>query len=251
MIININEQEIYYEVHGEGPPLLMLHGWGSHLNNFSALIDSYKTRYTVYAFDFPGFGETPEPSQAMSIYDYADLTEAFMDAMNIPSPILFGHSFGGRVALIIASKRKLPKMIITGGAGIKPERSTGYYIKTYSYKLMRLLAKIPLLHLVFSEMVEDYRKKVGSSDYNAASPMMRQILSKVVSQDLRHHLKDISTATLLIWGELDTATPLKDGELIARDIPNAGLAVIKKGTHYAFLEQTQLFVAIMNKFLEE
>lgn len=251
MIIKINEQDIYYEVHGEGPPLLMLHGWGSHLNHFSALIETYKTRYTIYAFDFPGFGETPEPSQAMSIYDYATLTEAFMDAMHIPNPIILGHSFGGRVALIIGSKREIPKMIITGGAGIKPDRSLAYYLKTYSYKVMKVLSKIPLLHLVFAEMVEDYRKKVGSSDYNAASPMMRQILSKVVSQDLRHHLKSISASTLLIWGELDTATPLKDGELMARDIPEAGLAVIKKGTHYAFLEQTQLFVAIMNKFLEE
>jgi len=251
MIAKINEQEIYYEIHGEGPPLLMLHGWGSHLNNFSALIDEYKNRYKVYALDFPGFGQTPEPKHAMSIYDYAELTEGFMDAMNLLDPIILGHSFGGRVALIIGSKRKLSKLIITGGAGIKPERSAGYYIKTYGYKFIRILSKVPLLNFVFAEMVEDYRKKVGSSDYNAASPMMRQILSKVVSQDLRHHLKDITGSCLLIWGELDTATPLKDGMLMEQEIPHAGLAVIKKGTHYAFLEQHQLFVAIMNKFLEE
>ncbi|MBN2899014.1 MAG: alpha/beta hydrolase [Clostridia bacterium] len=251
MILKIDQQDIYYEIHGEGPPLLMLHGWGSHLNNFSALIDTCKTQYTVYALDFPGFGQSPEPETTLSIYDYAELTEKFMDALKIPAPILLAHSFGGRVALIIGSRRKLPKMIITGGAGIRPDRAPSYYVKTYGYKLMRLLAKVPLLNLVFKEMVEDYRKKVGSSDYNAASPRMRQVLSKVVAQDLRHHLKDITAPCLLIWGDLDTATPLKDGELMAREIPNAGLAVIKKGTHYAFLEQHQLFVSIMNKFLEE
>lgn len=251
MNIKINNQDIYYEIHGEGPPLLMLHGWGSHLNNFSALIETYKKDYTVYAFDFPGFGQSKEPETALSIYDYADLTEKFMDALNIPAPTILAHSFGGRVTLIIASRRKLPKVIITGGAGIRPDRSTGYYIRVYGYKFMRLCAKLPLLNLVFKEMVEDYRAKVGSSDYNAASPIMRQVLSKVVGQDLRHHLKDISAPCLLIWGENDTATPLADGLLMEKEIPDAGLALIKKGTHYAFLEHHQLFVTIMNKFLEE
>jgi len=251
MNIKINNQDIYYEIHGDGPPLLMLHGWGSHLNNFSALIDTYKENYTVYALDFPGFGQSPEPQNALSIYDYADLTEEFMDALNIPTPTILAHSFGGRVTLIIASRRSLDKIIITGGAGIRPKRQASYYLKIYGYKAMRLASKLPLLNLVFKEMVEDYRKKVGSTDYNAASPIMRQILSKVVAQDLRHHLKDIKAPCLLLWGELDTATPLSDGQIMEQEIPHAGLAVIKKGTHYAFLEQHQLFVNIMNKFLEE
>ena len=251
MVITIDNEEIYYEIHGMGPPLLMLHGWGSHLNNFSALIDAYKDRYTVYALDFPGFGHSKEPTKALSIYDYATLTEGFMDALKIPAPIILSHSFGGRVALIIASKRKIPKMILTGCAGIRPDRSALYYIKIYGYKTMKVLSKFPLLNFVFKEMVDDYRCKVGSSDYNAASPIMKQILSKVVTQDLRHHLKDISAPCLLIWGELDTATPLQDGELMETRIPDAGLAVLKKATHYAFLEQHNQFVTIMNKFLEE
>ena len=251
MVITIDKEEIYYEVHGEGPPLLMLHGWGSHLNNFSALIEAYKDRYTVYALDFPGFGQSKEPTKALSIYDYADLTEGFLDALKIPTPTILSHSFGGRVSLIIASKRKIPKMILTGCAGIRPHRSAFYYVKIYGYKTMKVLSKFPLLNFVFKEMVDDYRTKVGSSDYNAASPIMKQVLSKVVVQDLKHHLKDISASCLLIWGELDTATPLEDGELMEKTIPDAGLAVLKKATHYAFLEQHNQFVTIMNKFLEE
>lgn len=251
MVITIDDQEIYYEIHGEGPPLLMLHGWGSHLNNFSALIDEYKTRYKVYALDFPGFGQSKEPTKALSIYDYAELTEKFMDTVGIETPIILAHSFGGRVSLIIGSRRRIPKMILTGCAGLRPERSMGYYLKIYGFKIMKVLSKLPLLNLVFKEMVEDYRKKVGSSDYNSASPIMRQILSKVVGQDLKHHLKDITAPCLLIWGELDTATPLSDGKIMENEIPDAGLAVLKKATHYAFLEQHQHFVTIMNKFLEE
>lgn len=251
MNITIENQEVYYEIHGQGPPMLMLHGWGSHLDNFKGLIDVYKTRYTVYALDFPGFGQSSEPEKPMTIYDYADLTEAFIDALNMPAPIVLAHSFGGRVALIIGSKRPLPKMILTGCAGIRPNRSLAYYIKVYGFKCMKVLSTIPPFHWVFKEMVEDYRKKVGSSDYNAASPMMRQILSKVVSQDLRHHLKDIQTPSLLIWGENDTATPLKDGQLMEQEMPKAGLAIIKKASHYAFLEEQDLFATIMNKFLEE
>jgi pimeloyl-ACP methyl ester carboxylesterase len=250
MNLTIENQDIYYEIHGQGPPMLMLHGWGSHLNNFSALIETYKSRYTIYALDFPGFGQSKEPSNVMDIYDYARLTESFMDELGIPAPTILAHSFGGRVSLIIASRRRIPQMILTGCAGLRPERSTAYYLKVYAYKTVKVLSKIPLLHLVFKDMVDDYRKKVGSSDYNAASPIMRQVLSKVVAQDLRHHLKDISASTLLLWGELDTATPLTDGEIMEKEIPDAGLAVIKKATHYAFLEQHDLFVAIANKFLE-
>ncbi len=255
MILNIETKtqkyEIYYEVCGEGEPFLMLHGWGSNLENFRSLIEEYSQKYKVYAFDFPGFGNSPEPRQAIDIEEFAEITKIFMDTLEISRPIILSHSFGTRVAILLANKRQIPKMIITGGAGIKPKRPTSYYLKVYSFKLMKFLAKLPILQPIYLDMIEDYKRKYGSSDYNTATPTMRATLSKVVNQDLKPKLKNIKSSTLLIWGSNDEATPLEDGKTMERLIPDSGLAIIKNASHYAFLDNPTLFITITNKFLDE
>ena len=80
---------------------------------------------------------------------------------------------------------------------------------------------------------------------------MRGVLVKAVNEDLSPLLSGISAPTLLIWGENDTATPLRDGKLMETLIPDAGLVVFSGGTHYAFLEQAPKFLTIVNNFLEE
>ncbi len=83
-------------------------------------------------------------------------------------------------------------------------------------------------------MLERYRNKAGSADYNQASPTMKQILSKVVNENLIHEFKLVKVPTLLIWGDNDTATPLNDGKIMEKEFADAGLVIFEGGTHYAF-----------------
>ena len=93
------------------------------------------------------------------------------------------------------------------------------------------------------------QKKKGSADYKSASPVMRGCLVKVVNEDLTYLLKDITKPTLLIWGTADDATPISDGELMEKLIPDAGLVRLNGCGHYSWLNDPYTFNAVLKSFL--
>ena len=94
-------------------------------------------------------------------------------------------------------------------------------------------------------------ENAGSSDYKNSTPMMRQIMSKVVNEDLQHLMPSIEAETLLVWGELDDATPLSDAKIMERKIPGAGLVVFNGVGHYSYLDCLGQFLRVMDVFLEK
>jgi len=248
--IQVGKQKIHYQHKGKGYPVVLLHGWGCDLHIFDPIVKDLEQHFSVYRLDFPGFGLSPEPEEAWDTVTYAQMTEAFFQTLGIEHPILIGHSFGGRVIIRMAGRVRPRKIILTGGAGIKPQRPFSYYIKVYTYKTLKWLAGLPILKGLLASTMEKYRNKTGSTDYRNASEIMRGVLIKSVNEDQKGLLPDIKAPTLLIWGEKDTATPLRDGKLMEKLIPDAGLVVFPGGTHYAFLEQPARFLTIVNNFLE-
>jgi len=157
-------------------PLLLLHGWGPSKETFDGLIKAIGTHREIYAIDFPGFGDSDEPNTPWRLDDYTDMVIAFIDAMSLKTPIVIGHSFGGRVAIKLANRIKLEKLVLTSSAGIVPKRPLSYYTKVYGYKTMRLLNHLPLFNFILNEPVKAYSEKYSSPDYKQASPMMKRIL---------------------------------------------------------------------------
>ena len=92
------------------------------------------------------------------------------------------------------------------------------------------------------------KKYIGSRDYKAASPIMREVLVNVVNEDLTDYSRKIEEPTLLIWGDNDEEAPLEDAKLLEKIMPDAGL-VILRGTHYAYLENLNQVINILNNFL--
>jgi pimeloyl-ACP methyl ester carboxylesterase len=248
--ILINGMNLHYRVSGAGKPIVLMHGWGCDLFIFNKLQAFLEQNFTVYNIDFPGFGKSQEPPIAWGTEEYEINFKAFLKALNIENPILIGHSFGGRIAIRTAKDTPIHKMILMGSAGIKPTRTLEYYFKVYSFKALRFFAELPLVYQLFGkEMIENRRKKAGSADYQKASDIMRGTLSKVVNEDLRHFMPSIKASTLLIYGENDTATPVKDAKIMEKAIPDAGLVVLKNAGHYVFLDQLAQVHAIINNFL--
>jgi pimeloyl-ACP methyl ester carboxylesterase len=238
-----------YRVSGAGENLLMLHGWGCNMQTMLAAEQHLSQRYKVWTFDFPGFGESEEPKDTWGTFEYADFVIALAQQLGIESPVLLGHSFGGRVSIVLAEKMGVQKMVLVGSAGIKPVRSWRYYAKVYSYKAIKKLLNFPLWKRWTAPLREKWLKRFGSADYQSASDRMRQILSRVVNEDLQHLMPRIQASTLLIWGDGDTATPLSDGKKMEKLIPGAGLAVMQGCGHYCFLEKPQQFARILDAFL--
>ena len=177
--------------------------------------------------------------------------EALAKAEGVENPILIGHSFGGRVSIVYASRNKVQKVMLVDAAGVKPRRSLTYYRKVYTFKLLKRLAPIFLGKARAEQMIQARRAKAGSSDYNQASPMMRRVLSKVVNEDLCHLMPKIKAPTLLFWGENDTATPLADAKKMEKLIPDAGLVTVAGAGHFSFLENTPLFLRVAESFLQK
>ena len=249
--IEISNVTLNYTVEGEGRPVVLMHGWGCNLTTVASINNLLTPGFRVYNIDFPGFGKSTEPTSVWGVDNYAVMMEEFMRREGIVDPILIGHSFGGRVAIVLGSRNKIHKIILVDAAGVKPRRSLRYYLKVYSYKAVRYTLPLLVGRSRAEDLLNRYRKKVGSSDYSNASPRMRQIMSRVVNEDLCHLMPKIACPTLLIWGALDTATPVSDARKMERLIPDAGLVVFEGVGHYSFLDNPYQFAAVVNSFLEK
>lgn len=241
---------VFYQSYGNGPVVILLHGWGCTHQVYETLAQQLSAGYNVYSLDLPGFGQSDEPDSVWGIEDYVAFLEDFVEKIvgDVTPPIsLLGHSFGGRMAILYASRHPVTRLVLVDAAGIKPKRPLSYYIKVYSYKVARFF----LLNVLRRpDLFEKYRAGKGSADYNAASAKMKAVLSKVVNEDLRHCLPRIQAPTLLFWGENDTATPLADALLMEKKIPDAGLVRVPGVGHFSFLEAPVLFAKVIASFFK-
>lgn len=251
-VIKAQDVEFNYTVEGSGSQaVILMHGWGCNHTTLASIERLLTDNFTVYNVDFPGFGDSTEPPTVWGMEQYTSIMEQLVQTEGISRPILMGHSFGGRVGIIFASRNDVAKLVLIDAAGVKPRRSLKYYFKVYSYKLYKKLLPLAVGKQRADKIIDNYRKRVGSSDYNNASPMMRRIMSNVVNEDLCHFMPSIKCPTLLVWGENDTATPVADAKKMERLIPDAGLVVFKGAGHYSFLDNPYQFAAVIRSFLSE
>lgn len=251
-IIDIKGLKINYSETGnpEGAPVIVLHGWGCNLSTVRFISESLSDKMRVFAVDLPGHGKSQEPEEIWGTEDFSELVKAFIKTFNLKNPSLIGHSFGGRTSIAFAAKNDVNKLVLVDSAGIKPKRSLKYYYKVYSYKTLKKVALALLGDKKGRELMEKMVRKKGSADYQSASPKMRAVMSRCVNEDLRNLLSEISSPTLLIWGENDTATPLSDAKLMESLIPDAGLVSFPGCGHYSFLDNPYQFRAVLRSFFK-
>ena len=257
LVFESNGARMNYEVAGDsGRVLLLLHGWGGCINSWLPVIRDFQRECRVVAVDFPGFGESPEPSEGWSVTEYARLTADFIESLGEESIDLIAHSFGGRVALLLSTMipDKIGRQILTGCAGLPSKKSASGKLSETAFHALSSVADNAFTRRVIgadriARARDAMRGLFGSADYKNASPRMRETFQKVVSQDLTDCLPLVKASTLLIWGENDTATPLWMGRKMEETIPGAGLVVFEGAGHFAYLEQYARFYAIAHKFL--
>ncbi len=248
--LNISYSEAGTE---DGTGILLMHGWGCEHSTLQSIEDYLVSRgMHVYNIDFPGHGASIEPPEPWGIEQYTALTEEFRRRVCPDVRILLGHSFGGRVGILLSSRNSdISKLLLVDAAGVKPKRPLKYFIKVYGFKAGKMMWRLLLGRARAQKRIEAMRAKRGSADYAAASPMMRCVLSRVVNEDLRGVMPRIKASTLLIWGENDTATPLRDARIMERLIPDAGLVSFPGCGHYSFLDNPRGFRAVITEFLKD
>lgn len=237
---NININYIRY-----GSPnaqtVVLLHGWGQNIQMMKPVGDSL-TDKDVIIIDFPGHGQSEEPKEIWELSDFVEMTHELLQSLNVENPILIGHSFGGKVSLLYASKYQVKKLILF---------SSPFKIKKNPNSLkVRTLKKLKTLPGL-KNLAETMKKHMGSTDYRNASPMMRDILVRHVNTDITENAKKITCPTIIIWGTNDADVPIEDAYELENLIKDAAVISYEGCTHYAYLERINQTNSIIRNFIKE
>ena len=238
--MEVHNTNVNYIQYGRGKDIVLLHGWGQNIEMMQFLGDPLSNSYRITILDFPGFGESEEPQEVWNITDYANMLHELLTKLKIENPTLIGHSFGGRVAIRYAAQYPVEKLVLFGSPCVITKKKQPLKVKA-----LKAGKKLPGMKKI-AEIDKNY---IGSRDYKAASPMMRNILVQVVNEDLSDYAKKITAPTLLIWGDQDTEAPVEEAKLLEKLLKDGAL-IILPGTHYAYLENLNQVVNIINKFME-
>jgi len=240
----------HVDVRGAGDALLMLHGWGTSAELFAPLIEPLLPGRQLILPDMPGFGATPPPPAPWGTAEYTSWVIALLDRLEVERCHVIGHSNGGRIAAVLAASHpaRVNKVVLTGSAGVRPRHSLGHRLRVRSYKALRALAQARTAPAALRRIAQARAERRGSDDYRAATGVMRGTLVRLVNEDVTPLLPRIGAPVLLVWGDRDAETPLRDAHVMERLIPDAGLVVFEGAGHYAYLEQAQRFCRIVDVF---
>jgi pimeloyl-ACP methyl ester carboxylesterase len=237
-------------VAGDGPPALLLHGWGGEGASLHPLAAHLAQRYRTITPDLPGFGGTEPPPADWGVPDYADWALQLLAKVGAERALFVGHSFGGRISIWLAATRPevVDRLVLIDSAGIRPERTSAQQAATLVSKAGRAASGVPLLGSFAERLRGRWHRAVGAEDYANAGGL-RGTFVRVVNHDLRDLLPRVAAPTLLLWGADDDATPVEDGRLMEQLIPGARLKVFPNAGHFSYLDRTAETCAAIDAFL--
>lgn len=219
--------------------IVFLHGWGTKIQLMKPLGNFFENYSKLY-IDFPPFGDSSTPNEPFTLDDYVKITENIINKISgddITNIFLIGHSFGGRVAIKIASTDfPVSKLILLSSAGLKNTSLKTKYLIT-KYKLLKKFNAKKIVNM-------------GSSDYLSLSPVMKKTFVNIVNEDLSNCCKNIKIPTILIYGNQDKETPPKMAKKFKKLIHLSKLFMIDGADHFCYLNRIYEVVTIIKTFLE-
>ncbi|GGE80168.1 alpha/beta hydrolase [Priestia taiwanensis] len=230
--------DVHYELYNEEmknnkPVFVLIHGFLSSTFSFRRLIPLLSREYTVLALDLPPFGKSGKVREFVYSYDnFANIVISLLEKLTFQHNILIGHSMGGQVALYVSRKRPdlVYKKVLLSSSGYLPRAKFPLLHSSYlpwfstflklllqfqgvSRNLMRVVHDVSLID---DEMMEGYTTPFYDRNiFDALTKMVRDREGDLPVQ----FLKEITTPTLLIWGEQDRIVPLSIGKRLHNDLP--------------------------------
>jgi pimeloyl-ACP methyl ester carboxylesterase len=256
--VEIGDLSVAYRSSGIGPPLVLLHGFLCDSRVWRRELDSLSDQFQVLAWDAPGAGRSSDPSAPFTISDWADVLSRFLDRLGIDRAHVLGLSWGGLLAqeLYRLQPHRVRSLILADTyAGWKG--SLGEEVAKERLARCEDEASLP---------VEEFIARwVPAEFFTHASPGLRDEMASVVSDfhpsgfrlmartlaesDTMDVLPTIDVPTLLLWGDGDRRSPIDVAEQFREAIPRSELVVIPKAGHVSNMEQPELFIAKVRRFL--
>ncbi|HWT23880.1 MAG TPA: alpha/beta hydrolase [Solirubrobacteraceae bacterium] len=257
--VEVDGLRIAYERAGDGPPLVLLHGYvGDGRSTFARQLEELSSEFTVVAWDGPGAGRSADPPESYRLGDFADRLAGFVRALELDRPHVLGMSFGGGLALELYRRHPaLPRTLIlassyAGWAGSLPADEVQ----------RRLRQAVDLAGLPPERFVREIAPTLFSSsaprdavDAFAASATafhpagLRAMARSIAEADLRDVLPGVDVPVLLVYGDRDGRAPVAVGEALRAAIPGARLVVLAGVGHVSCVEAPERFNAEVRGFL--
>ncbi|WP_373003268.1 alpha/beta fold hydrolase [Sulfurimonas sp.] len=220
---NQHTLDVSYEILNPDAPvdLIILHGWGSNKSLMKKSFATYMDAFRHIYIDLPGFGGST-CNVALETKDYARIVELLMIHINASKDIILGHSFGGKVAVLLEPK----VLVLVASAGIYIPKSIKVKAKIAIYKAFKIFGLARLRSMFVAE------------DAKYLSEPMYQTFKNVVDEDFSSEFAAYNGKALLCWGREDTATPISSAGAIDDLIKDSTLKIYD-GDHYFFMTHAQ------------
>jgi len=247
--IQTSRLKMYYEVHGEGEPLLLIRGLGSTCDGFKAQVEGLSPHFRVISFDNRCVGRTDQPQQAFTIADMADDTAALLDSLDVESAHVFGVSLGGMVAQELALRHpaRVRRLVLacTHAGPRTAARSPEWAVRLFdeSRDMPRADALKHSVRLLFArktiderpELIEETLAVMANNNQPKSSYLLQ--LGAVMQHDTFDRLAQITHPTLVLTGTEDTLVDPDNSRLMAERIPGARVLEFEDTGHVFFTEK--------------
>jgi pimeloyl-ACP methyl ester carboxylesterase len=258
-MIEVGGFRIAYERAGEGPPLVLLHGYvGDGPATWRGQIDGLSDEFTVIAWDAPGAGRSSDPPEAFSLVEYADCLAGFIGRLGLERPHVAGLSFGGILALELYRRHSaIPGTLILASAYAGWAGSLPVEIAQQRLQQARALADLSpedfvnaLLPTMFSEGTPRESVDAFGATMRAFRPAGFRAMARASAEDLRAVLPQITIPTLLVYGDKDVRAPLSVAEDLRSAIAGSMLVVLPEAGHVCNIEAPDGFNLAVRNFLK-
>ncbi|MFY9558525.1 MAG: alpha/beta fold hydrolase [Blastocatellia bacterium] len=248
-VIQTTRLKTYYELHGEGEPLLLIRGLGSTCEGFKAQVEGLSSHFRVISFDNRCVGRSDQPQESFTIADMADDTAALLDALGVESAHVFGVSLGGMVAqeLALRHPQKVRRLVLgcTHAGPRTAVRSPEWAVRVFN-ESRDMPRKDALKHsagILFAiktidtlpALVEETLAVMANNNQPKSSYLLQ--LGAVMQHDTFDRLSRITQPTLVITGAEDALIDPGNSRLIASLIPGARLIEFEETGHVFFTEK--------------
>jgi pimeloyl-ACP methyl ester carboxylesterase len=251
--VAINGIDTYYEVSGEGEPLIVLHGAYMNIPAMGAIIPKLAESHRVYALEFQGHGRTTDIDRPITYPHLADDVAAFMDALGIEKADVFGYSMGAAAGLQLAIRHpeKVNKLVAA---------SVAYDAEGWQPEFKAFIPEMTVEMFVGMPFAEEYRKLAANPD---GFPALVEKLIQLEKEPMawEDEVRAIKVPVLIIAGDADVATlehtvalfRLLGGGVMGdmgKPLPASRLAVLPATSHTAVINQPDLLHALIEPFLK-
>lgn len=226
---------LHYTVSGSGPPLVLIHGLSGSVRWWQRNLPVLEREFTVYAPDLVGFGAS-RGQRVLGIRDSAALLDAWMQAIDLGSPAVIGHSMGGHTALHLAAARpeSISRLVLVAASALVSGRMLPHAVRLPLASFRGARAFLPTLAF-------DAARAGPINLYRAARDILRDDASGLLEQ--------VGCPTLLVWGERDVLVPRELGVRLAESIPGSRFVEIRGAGHNVMFDRADDFNRAVLPFL--